>query len=194
MTVCGRWVGRDSGERTQQETLTDRAGASWRGRSVVRWMAQTPALPSGWERQSAQPCQGAAELGFPGPAPRQMQSEAARRAGEPSHQTEEASSESLGGHHDLLAQADPRCPAGQVVGHQLHRQPGAVGGEAAGGEMVQPHAVLEVADSILDLGVAAMIGLQFQGLPVPAGDEAVIAVIWRRGPTGNRAWASPAGR
>ena len=46
MTVCGRWVGGDGGERTQQETLADRAGASWRGRWVVRWIAQTPALPS----------------------------------------------------------------------------------------------------------------------------------------------------
>ena len=58
----------------------------------------------------------------------------------------------------------------------LYRQPGAVGGEAARWEMVQPHAVLEVAYRILDLGVTAMIGLQFQRLPVPVGDEAVIAV------------------
>ena len=42
--------------------------------------------------------------------------------------------------------------------------------------MVQPHAVLEVSYRILDLGVAAMISFQFQGLPVPIGDEAVIAV------------------
>ena len=38
------------------------------------------------------------------------------------------------------------------------------------------HAVLEVSDGILDLGVAAMVGLQVQGIPVPVGDEAVIAV------------------
>ena len=42
--------------------------------------------------------------------------------------------------------------------------------------MVQPDAVLEVAYRILDLGVTAMIGLQFQHLPVPVGDEAMIAV------------------
>ena len=42
--------------------------------------------------------------------------------------------------------------------------------------MVQPDAVLEVAYRILDLGVAAVVSLQFQGLPVPVGDEAVIAV------------------
>ena len=39
-----------------------------------------------------------------------------------------------------------------------------------------------------------MVSLQFEQLPVPVGDEAVIAVIWRRGPVGNRASASPAGR
>ena len=56
----------------------------------------------------------------------------------------------------------------RVVGHHLYRQPGAVGGEAARGEMVQPDAVLEVAYGILDLGVAAMVSLQFEQLPVPA--------------------------
>ena len=53
-------------------------------------------------------------------------------------------------------------PAGQIVRHHLYRQPGAVGGEAARGEMVQPDAVLEVAYRVLHLGVAAMISL-----PVP---------------------------
>ena len=49
--------------------------------------------------------------------------------------------------------------------HHLHGQPSAVGGEAARGEMVESDAVLEVSDSILDLGVAAMVSLRFQGLP-----------------------------
>ena len=40
----------------------------------------------------------------------------------------------------------------------------------------KPDAVLEVAYRILDLGVTAMIGLHFQRLHVPVGDEAVIAV------------------
>ena len=40
-------------------------------------------------------------------------------------------------------------------------QPGAVGGEARRRHVVQPDAVLEVAYGVLDLGVAAMIGLQF---------------------------------
>ena len=140
-------------------------------------------LPSGKEWNRSQPGQGATELGFPGPMLGQMQSKAAGRAGNPSRQTEEASSEGLGG-HDLLTQADPRCPAGQVVGHHLYRQPSAVGGEAARGEMVQPDAVLEVSDGILDLGVAAVVGLQFEHLPVPVGDEAVIAVGGEEGQLG----------
>ena len=64
-----------------------------------------------------------------------------------------------------LAQTDARCPAGDVVGHHLDRQPGGVGGEAARGEVVQPHTVLEVSDGILDLGVAAMVSLQFELSP-----------------------------
>ena len=59
-----------------------------------------------------------------------MQSEAARRAGEPSGEGAEASSEGLGG-YQLLTQTDARGPAGQVMRHHLHGQPGAVGGEAA---------------------------------------------------------------
>ena len=40
----------------------------------------------------------------------------------------------------LVVTISTGCPA-QVVRHHLYRQPGAVGGEAARGEMVQPHAV-----------------------------------------------------
>ena len=36
VTLFGCWSGRDSGERTQQEALADRTGASWQGRSVSR--------------------------------------------------------------------------------------------------------------------------------------------------------------
>ena len=127
---------------------------------------------SSWKWNRSQPGQGAAELLLPRPAPGKMQGQPAGRAGEPPGQGEEPPPEGLGG-HDLLAQAEPRRPAGQVVRHHLDRQPG---GEAARGEMVQPDAVLEVAYRILDLGVAAVVGLQFQGLSVPVGDEAVIAV------------------
>ena len=71
--------------------------------------------PSGWEGNGLQPGQGASELGFPGPAPGEMQGEALRRAGEPSGQGEEPPSEGLGG-CQLLAETDAGRPAGQVVG------------------------------------------------------------------------------
>ena len=50
--------------------------------------------------------------------------------------------------------------------------------------MVQSDTVLEVAYRILDLGVTAMIGLQFQHLPIAVGDEAVIAVGGEEGQLG----------
>ena len=120
---------------------------------------------------------------LPRPVLWKMQGQAACRAGDPPGQGEDPSSEGLGG-HDPFTQADAGCPAGQVVGHRLDGQPGAVGGEAPRGEMVQPDAVLEVPYRILDLGVAAVISLQFEGLPVPVGDEAVIAVGGKEGELG----------
>ena len=98
-----------------------------------------------------------------------MQGQAAGRAGEPSGQGEETPSEGLGGHH-RFAQPDAGGPAGQVVGDDLDGQPGGVGGEAACGEMVKPHAVLQVPDGIFDLSVAAMVRLEIQGISVPVGD------------------------
>ena len=65
----------------------------------------------------------------------------------------------------MPVQTDALGPAGQIVGHDLYCQPGGVGGEAPRGEMVQAHAVLEVPDGVLDLGVAAVVGVQFQESP-----------------------------
>ena len=47
--------------------------------------------------------------------------------------------------------------------------------------MVEPHAVLEVSDGVLDLGVAAMVGFQFQGVAIPISDAGVIAVGGEQG-------------
>ena len=55
----------------------------------------------------------------------------------------------------------------RVVAHNLHRQPSYIGGESSRGEMVEAHAVLQVADGVLDLGVAAVVGLQSPGRPPP---------------------------
>ena len=46
--------------------------------------------------------------------------------------------------------------------------------------MVEPHAVLEVSDGVLDLGVAAMVGLEVQGVAVPVRDAGVIAVVGKQ--------------
>ena len=129
---------------------------------LAGWRVSGGRAPSGGERQRSESSEGATELGFPGPTLGQMQSEAARRAGEPSGHGKEAASQGLGG-HDLLAQTDARRPACQVVGDHLHRQPGGVGGKATRWQVVEPDAVLEVANGVLDLGVAAMVGLQVPG-------------------------------
>ena len=123
----------------------------------------------------------------------QMQGEAAGLVGEASGQGEEASPQGLGG-CCRLAQADACCPACQVVGHHLDGQPSAVGGEASRGEMVEPHAVLQVADGILDLGVAAMVGLEIQGLARSIGDEGVIAVAGKQRQLGAGRGLGPSGR
>ena len=91
--------------------------------------------------------------------------------------------EGLGGHY-LLAQTEPRRPASKVMRHHLDGQLGGFGGEAARGEMVESDAVLEVSNGVLDLGVATMVGLQFQDFPVPVGDAAVIAVGGEEGQLG----------
>ena len=96
---------------------------------------------------------------------------------------EEASPEGLGGRH-RLAQTDASGPAGQVVGHHLDGHPSGVSWEASRGEMVEAHAVLQVADGVLDLGVAAMVGLKVQGVALSIGDEGVIAVRSKQGQLG----------
>ena len=43
--------------------------------------------------------------------------------------------------------------------------------------MVEPDAVLEVADRVLDLGVTAMAGLELQQFPGAIADEGVVAIV-----------------
>ena len=97
-------------DRTRQEALADWAGASLRGRWVGWWVSGGRA-PSGWEWNGSQSGQGAAELLLPGPAPGKMQGQSACRAGDPSGQGKDPSSEGLGG-HDLLTQADAGLSSG----------------------------------------------------------------------------------
>ena len=93
---CAGWR-----ENTQQGTLaTGVARDCGDVGSVAGW-------PSGREWNGLQPGQGATELDFPRPAPGEMQSEAARRAGDPPHQSEDRSPEGLGD-QGPLAQTNPR--------------------------------------------------------------------------------------
>ena len=58
--------------------------------------------------------------------------------------------------------------------------------------MVEPDAVLQVADGVLDLGVAAMVGLEVQRVAVAIGDEGVIAVGSEEGKLGAGRGPDPA--
>ena len=78
------------------------------------------------------------------------------------------------GRDDPFAKAKTGCPAGEVVGDDLDRQPGPVGGKLARGQVVQTDTVLEVADGVLDLGVTAVIGLELEHCALAVGDEAVV--------------------
>ena len=101
MAVCGSCDARD-GERirSRERSRTGVARVCGDVGSVAAW-------PSGREWNGSQPGQGASELGFPRPAPGEMQSEAARRAGDPSHQSEDPPPEGLGG-YGPFAQTNPR--------------------------------------------------------------------------------------
>ena len=140
------------------------------------WGSRWHPVASSREWNGPQPRQGGEELGFPRPAPGEMQYEAPGLAGDSSGQGEEASQQGLGGCY-RLSQSDAPGPAGQIVGHNLYRQPGSIGREAPRGEVIEPNAVLQVPDGVLYLGVAAVVGLQFQGVSLPVGDEGMIAVV-----------------
>ena len=129
MALCGSCDARD-GERIRSRELSRTGVARVCGEvgSVAGWQ-------SGGEWNGSQSGHGASELGFPRPMLGKMQGKAARRAGDPSHQSEEPPPEGFGG-RDPFTQADAGCPAGQVVRHHLYRQPGAVGGEAPRGHVV----------------------------------------------------------
>ena len=103
--------------------------------------------PSGWEWNGSQPGQGATELGFPRPALWQMQGEAACRAGEPSGQGEDPSSEAW---WSRCSPKPMRAVQRAIMRHHLNRQLGALAAKRPdGGFSPTPY---WVAYGVLDLG------------------------------------------
>ena len=116
---------------------------------------------SGDEHDGAQVGERGDELFGPGPACGEVQRRCSRGAGETAGQVEVAAAQRLVG-DELFAETDAGDPARQVVGDDVEAEPRGVGAEPARREMVQPDAVLEVADRVLDLGVAAVVGFEFE--------------------------------
>ena len=116
----GRWLGLHWGRLEVRRTVFSRrigplwpsAGAAMRGmareyaagnsrgpgwREFAGKLGQLQAGQSGGEWNGSQSGHGASELGFPRPMLGKMQGKAARRAGDPSHQSEEPPPEGFGG-------------------------------------------------------------------------------------------------
>ena len=147
-------------------TLSDRAGTSLRGSSVVRWVGRSPTVPSGREWNGSQSGQGAAELLSPRPAPGKMQGQPACRAGEPSGQGEEPPPEGLGGGYPL-SQTDRAVQRARLWAIVWTASQAPLAAKRSEGRWFSPTPLLEVAYGILDLGVAAMVSLPVRATPRP---------------------------
>ena len=195
---CGRWrPGCSNGgpQWRRWARLADQAARDTRGpaRREFAGMFDCPdgeacgGGRSSWEWNcSAGP--GRDELVLPGPALGKMQGEAACRAGEPSGEREEQ------GSWWWPSPLPDRCALPSGPGYQhLHRQPGACGGEAARGEMVQTDAVL---GSRMAFSTSAWRRWSASSSRVSPSRSVMKpdSCRWRRGPAGSRASASPAGR
>ena len=110
---------------------------------LAGWRVSGRRAPSGWEWNGSQPGQGASDLLLPRPALGKMQGQPACGAGEPS--------------------SGPGCGPSPVP--PARRRWPRSAPRACGSARRRT----EVAYRILDLGVAAMISLQFQGLPPDRG-------------------------
>ncbi len=78
------------------------------------------------------------------------------------------------GSGEVPVEADALAPREQVAGgeHQLH--PSGVGVKGAEGHALEP-AVLELADAVLHLGVAAVAQLQVDGVTLAVGEHDLVA-------------------
>ena len=73
--------------------------------------------------------------------------------------------------------AEDGGPADQVVGEHGALQPGRVGVEVAGGDMVESGAFFEVADGELDDGVVTVEPVDVDGVTVEIGEEGVVPPV-----------------
>ena len=96
---------------------------------------------SGEEWDRPEPLEGDGKADRPRPASWQVEPPPTSRASEPAGQAEQPSAQRLR-RDDPLAQPDPGGPVGEVMGDDLHREPGPVGGEPARREVVESHPVL----------------------------------------------------
>ena len=103
-------------------------------------------------------------------APVRMEGEAAGRAGDSSGEGEEPPP--LGGHRSPRPMPVQRARLWAIT---WTASQAALAAKRPEGRWLSPTPYFR-SRMALDLGVAAVVGLQFQGLPVPVGDEAVIAV------------------
>ncbi len=130
---------------------------------------------SGHEQDVAVSSERSDELLGPGPARRQVHGDVSGRACESSRQAQLTPAKGLG--RDRFVEADASAKAGEVVGDDVEAEPGGVGGETARGQMVEAHAIFEVLDGVLDLGVTAVVGLEVEGVAGPVGDEGVVVEL-----------------
>ena len=173
---CGHGGGNSAGGR-QEVPLADRVGASWRGRSVGQmagqWQTGCRQVGSGRARNRAR-----ASLNWFSQGQRWGRCKVRRRAELVSRPAIEKKRRrrvlvvTTGSPRPMRAVQRARLWAITWTASQA-----ALAAKRPEGRWLKPDAVLEVSDGVLDLGVAPMVGLQFQGCPVPVGDEAVIAVV-----------------
>ena len=150
MSVCECWSGRDSGERTQQEALADRTGASSRGRSVGRMAAGCRRRRQAGSGRARNRARARSNWASQGQRCGRCSVRRRRRAGDPSGQGEEPPPEGLGGSPPARPRPMHAVQRAMLWAITCTASQAALAAKRARGEMVQPHTVLEVSDGILD--------------------------------------------
>ena len=146
------------------------------GRGGIAWCRRG----LGDQLDGSQVGQRVIEGGGPRPAFREVQGEPAGRAGQPAGHGQKAAAQGVGG-DDGIALADAGGPAGHVVGQDVEAEPGRVGAEATGWQMVESDAVFQVAYGVFDFGVGSVVGFQFDGVTDAVGDERMVGVGGQQG-------------